>query len=224
MLNDFFLSVSSLDDSNVNLPPNMRILPNESNLSELNLTEQDILDQMKLIDTSKAYGLDSLPPMLIKEGGHSMCNLLLRLFTISLQTSRFPSIWKSANVTPLHKKDDTDIVSNYRPISILSTVSKIFEKIVFKYIYNHFKDNFVLSDFQSGFLPGRSTITQLIEVYHMFCASIDNGKEVRVIFLDISKAFDQVWHKGILHKLENAGITGQLHRRFQDYLTECQQR
>ena len=76
MLNDSFLSVSSFDDFNVNLPPDMRTLPNESNLSELNLTEQDILDQMKLLDTSKACRPDSLPPMLIKEGEHPMYKLL----------------------------------------------------------------------------------------------------------------------------------------------------
>ena len=109
-------------------------------------------------------------------------------------------------------------------MSLLSTVSKVFEKIVFKYVYNHLKDNFVLTDFQSGFLPGRSTVTQLIEVYHMFCSSIDNEKEVRVIFLDIAKAFDRVWHKGILHKLQKAGIDGNLLLWFESYLSDRRQR
>ena len=95
-------------------------------------------------------------------------------------------------------------------MSLLSIVSKVFQKIVFKYLYNHLKDIFVLTDFQSGFLPERSTVTQLIEVYHVFCSSIDNEKEVRVIFLDIAKEFDRVWHKGILSKLQKAGIDGNL--------------
>ena len=85
-------------------------------------------------------------------------------------------------------------------------------------MYNHLKDNFVLTDFPSGFLPGRST--QLIEVYHMFCSSIDNEKEVRVIFLDIAKGFDRVWHKGILHKLQKAGIDGNLLLWFESYLSD----
>ena len=115
-------------------------------------------------------------------------------------------------------------ISNYRPISLLNTLSKIFEKIVFKYIYNFFKTNFILTDYQSGFLPGRSTITQLVEVNHLFCQAIDRGNEVRVIFLDISKAFDKVWHKGLLYKLYLSGISGPLLSWFNSYLQDRKQR
>ena len=108
--------------------------------------------------------------------------LLQRVFNLSLNQAKFPLIWKSANVTPIHKNDSKSDISNYQPISILSVVGKVFEKIVFKYVYNHFKDNFLISTFQSGFLPGKSTTTQLIEVYHQFCKAVDNNKEVRVIF------------------------------------------
>ena len=146
------------------------------------------------------------------------------LFNMSLQQCEFPKIWKSANAIPLHKKDDRNLITNYLPVSLLSTVSKVFEKIVFKYVYNHLKDNFVLTDFQSGYLLGRSTVTQLIEVYHMLCSLIDNEKEVRVIFLDIAKEFDRVWHKGILHKLQKAGIDGNLLLWFESYLSDRRQR
>ena len=108
----------------------------------------------------------------------------------------------------MHKKDDRDLVTNYRPVSLLSTVSKVSEKIVFKYVHNLLKDNFVITDFRSGFLPGHSTITQLIEVYHMFCSSIDNEKE-ELYFLIYQKHLT-VWHRGILHKLQKAGIDGNL--------------
>ena len=92
-------------------------------------------------------------------------------------------------------------------------------------MYNHLKDNFVLTDFQSVFfLPGRSTVTQLIEVYHRFCSLIDNEKEVRVIFLDTAKAFDRVWHRVILHKLQKAGIDGNLLLWFESYLSARRQR
>ena len=89
---------------------------------------------------------------------------------------------------------------------------------MFKYVYNFFKDHFIINNFQSGFQAGRSTITQLLELHHHFCSAIDNQKEVRVIFLDIRKAFDKVWHRGIIHKLFLCGIRGKLLNWFKDYL------
>ncbi len=90
---------------------------------------------------------------------------------------------------------------------------------MFKYVYNFFKENFVLSVFQSGFQSGMSTVTQLLEIYHKFCEAVENGKEIRVIFLDISKAFDKVWHKGLIFKLKQCGISGKLLDWFEDYLS-----
>ena len=112
-----------------------------------------------------------------------------------------PNIWKEANVSPIHKKNDPSDVFNYRPISFLSTVSKVLEKIVHKYLFNFFRDNNVITAFQSGFVLGDSTVNQLIDIYNTFCKALDEGKEVRVIFCDISKAFDRVWHKGLLLNL-----------------------
>ena len=162
--------------------------------------------------------------MFIKEGGLIIATVLHRLFVLSLETAKVPKSFKQANVIPIHKKEVKTIVSNYRPISLLSTLSKILEKIVFKYVYNFFKDNFVLSIYQSGFQSGMSTVTQLIEVYHHFCQAVENGKEIRVVFLDISKAFDKVWHSGLLFKLEQCGIGGQLLAWFKDYLKDRIQR
>ena len=98
------------------------------------------------------------------------------------------------------------------------------ERIVYKYVYNYFKDNFVISLFQSGFLPGMSTVTQLLEVYHYFCKSVDEGKEIRVTFLDISKAFDRVWQKALIFKLWKCGICGNFLEWFVDYLRGRMQR
>ncbi len=115
-------------------------------------------------------------------------------------------MWKKANIIPLHKKDSMNVVSNYRPVSLLCVASKVFERIVFKRVFNFFLDNFVISDFQSGFQSGKSTTTQLLELYNQLCKAVDNGKEIRVVFLDIRNAFDKVWHKGLLHKLAMSGI------------------
>lgn len=84
-------------------------------------------------------------------------------------------------------------------------------------------DNFILNAHQSGFQKGKSTITQLIEVYHQFCQAVDTNKEMRKVFLDISKAFDKVWHIGLLYKLKKCGIGGGLLLWLKDYLSDRKQ-
>jgi hypothetical protein len=223
VFNEFFVSMSHVEDGHSTFNTVPRVF-NENDLSNLEIREQEVLDQLCCLDVSKSYGPDGVPPRLLKEGGRPLSIVLCRIFSLSLQTYKFPSMWKQANVTPLHKKDDQNEVSNYRPISLLSCVSKIFERIIFKHMYNHFRNNFILSDFQSGFLPGRSTTTQLIDVYHALCQAVDKEKEVRVVFLDIKKAFDKVWHKGLLYKLNQAGISGELLLWLKSYLSEREQR
>ena len=116
----------------------------------------------------------------------------LLLFNFSLSSGSVPRTWKQANVTPIHKKNDPSDESNYRPISLLSTVSKVLEKNVHKYLFNFFRDNNVITAFQSGFVPGDSTVNQLIDTYKTFCKALDEGKEVRALLCDITKAFDRV--------------------------------
>ena len=196
----------------------------DMSLEVVNITVQDVFDQLQTLDTSKAYGPDGIPPRLLKEAMDILADPLSRLYNLSLRKERFPSMLKMANVLPIHKKDDKDTCGNYRPVSLLSANSKIFEKIIFKYVFNYFKENLLISDCQSGFLPGTSTVTQLIEIYDSFCKAVSDGKEVRVVFLDISKAFDRVWHKGLLHKLKQFGINGSLLKWFEDYLKDRFQR
>jgi hypothetical protein len=136
----------------------------------------------------------------------------------------FPTQWKDANVSAIFKKGDPSLVNNYRPISLLSNIEKVFERLIFKHVYNFFLDNNILSPFQSGFVPGDSPVNQLTFIYHSFCKAIDEGKEVRAVFFDISKAFDRVWHKGLIAKLKSAGINGQLLKWFNSYLTNRRQR
>ena len=221
--NEFFLKASNLNTTDANLPTNLRILQ-LNDLTEIVVTESDVFDQLSVLDTSKAYGEDGIPPKLLKEGRKEISKSLCQLFNLSLQQCSVPRMWKKSNIVPIFKKDNASIISNYRPISLLSAVGKTMERIVFKYLYNHLTDNFILSENQSGFQPGRSTVTQLVEIFHEFCKSMEAGKEIRVVFLDISKAFDRVWHSGLLHKLQLAGVNGNLLAWFKDYLSERYQR
>ena len=87
-------------------------------------------------------------------------------------------------------------------------------------IFEYFQNNFLISVWQSGFIHGHSTVTHLVEMYHTFCQSVSSGKEIRVVFCDVSRAFDRVWHKGLLFKLEKCGITGSLLAWLKRYLQE----
>ena len=222
--NNFFLSASYVDDTNAIAPNANRIFDDGNGLSHINITLDDVEDQVKALDCSKSYGPDGISPVLIKEGGVTICSVLHKLFSLSMQLQKFPASFKKANVIPIHKKDLKNVVANYRPISLLNVNSKLFEKIIFKYVYNYFRENFILSSYQSGFQSGKSTVTQLTEVYHEFCSAVDNNKEIRVIFLDISKAFDKVWHRGLISKLKRCGIDGDLLKWFEDYLKNRLQR
>ena len=98
------------------------------------------------------------------------------------------------------------------------------EKLVHKHVFNFFLSNNTISSFQSGFVTGDSTVNQLVNMYNTFCKALDEGKEVRAVFLDISKALDRVWHRGLLQKLNYVGIRGRLLDWFSDYLTNRRQR
>ena len=146
------------------------------------------------------------------------------MFQASLWQEIVPQAWKRATVVPLHKKGDRCDINNYRPVSLLNTSGKLMEKIVFKYIYNFFRDFYIISIWQSGFIPGCSTVCQLIEIYNTFCKAVSDGKEIRVVFLDISRAFDRVWHRGLLKGLESIGVRGPLLKWIEHYLKDRQQR
>jgi hypothetical protein len=221
LLNDFFTAQSNLNDRDA-LPPS---LPTSiSSLSSIVFTTDEVKDILGCLPLGKASGPDDINNRILRELANELSAPLTSLFNKSLNEGYFPSSWKEANVCAIFKKGDPSQTNNYRPISLLSNIEKVLERLVFKRIYNFFLDNNFLSPFQSGFIPGDSPVNQLTFIYNSFCKAIDEGKEIRAIFFDISKAFDRVWHKGLLAKLKSAGITGNLLSWFSSYLTNRRQR
>ena len=143
-----------------------------------------------------------------------------------LESGIYPALWKRANVIPVHKKGSRQSKQNYRPISLLPIFGKIFEKIIFETIYCHLCDNDLLSVHQSGFRPGDSTINQLLAITHRIYSGFEEipSKESRAVFLDLSKAFDRVWHEGLLYKLECSGVSGNLLHLISNFLSNREQR
>ena len=146
-------------------------------LDPIIVTPEEVRDTLKSLPTGKAAGPDVINNRLLKELAQLLALPLSDLFNFSLSSGSVPHIWKQANVTPIHKKNDPSDVPNYRPISLLSTVSKVLEKIVHKYLFNFFRDDNVITPFQSGFVQGDSTVNQLIDINNTFCKALDEGKE-----------------------------------------------
>ena len=181
-------------------------------LSYLDFDVKDIMDIIGKLNPNKAHGHDGISIRMIQISREAIAKPLHLIFKNCLESSTFPAIWKKGNVIPVHKKGDKQILSNYRPISLLPIFSKIFERIIFDTIFKFIDQNDFFNPNQSGFRPGDSCIHQLISITHDIHKSYDTNpsQEVRALFLDISKAFERVWHKGLLYKIRNFGIEGNL--------------
>ena len=164
------------------------------------LNHNDISSIIKNLDSNKAHGCDNISIKMIQICGESIAFPLKLLFETALKEKKFPDIWKLANVVPVHKKEEKKLLKNYRPISLLPIFSKIFERVIYNSLFNHFVSNKLFTPSQSGFLAGDSCIAQLLSIIHEIQTSFDSNPpaDVKGVFLDISKAFDNVCHEGLL--------------------------
>ena len=161
---------------------------------------------------------------MLKICGDSFCRPLEVIFNDCLASGIYPSDWKKGNIVPVYKKNDKQRLNNYRPISLLPICRKIFERLIFNEMFGFFIENDLISQHQSGFKPGDSCINQLLSITHEIYQSFDEGFDVRSVFLDISKAFDKVWHDGIIFKMKQNGISGNLLNLLSNFLRNRKQR
>ena len=161
---------------------------------------------------------------MLKMSGDAIIEPLFKIFKNCLKCGIFPDDWKKGNIVPIFKKGDKQNIRNYRPVSLLPNCSKIFERIIYDNMLKYFLNNNLISPIQAGFRPGDSCINQLLSITHDIFTSFDNGLEVRGVFLDISKAFDKVWHDGLIYKLKQYGIKDKLLCLLIDFLKNRQQR
>ena len=205
--------------------PELRFLTN-SRLNAFDINLNEIYDIIIGLNPIKAHGPDIISSNMLKLCGMHLCVPLKIIFDNILKTGIFPDQWKEANVTPVHKKNDKQMISNYRPISLLPILAKVFERIIFKNLYNYLIHNNLITKNQSGFRPGDSCPNQLLSLVHQIHTAFNdkNCLEVRSVFLDMSKAFDKVWHEGLLFKLQQNGIEGNLLNLLKNYLSHRKQR
>ena len=209
-----------MDDRNTTLPP--FLCKSQNSLRQVSCTENELELLIQTLNLNKANGLDG--NRMLKSFSKSISKPLAILLNRSFSEGIFPDIWKTSGLVPIPKKGDKFSPSNYRPIALLSNVSKIQERIAFNNLYNHLLTSNLLYKYQSGFLPQHSTVFQLIDIYHNICQSFDNQQYSCMVFCDVSKAFDRVWHKGLIFKLKQHGIDGEFLKWITDYLSERQQK
>lgn len=184
---------------------------------DLSIDEDDVMKHLKSLDKSKGAGPDGIPPFFIANCATALAAPLTIIYNKSLSTGIFPSVWKAARVVPIHKSGDDTLVSNYRPISILSAFAKVFETLICPYIQSYFKQ--FITDHQHGFTKCRSTSSNLAAFMETVIESVDSNTQVDVIYTDFSKAFDKVSHSILIKKLAMYGFGGFVLQWIQSYLS-----
>lgn len=185
------------------------------------ITLEDVLWSIKKLRPKKSCGPDLIPPYILKGCGEIIAEPLLKLFTLSLDTNTFPDKWKEARVCPIYKSGDRRKITNYRPVSILCSPAKIFEQIMYKKLLD-----FVLIRLcaeQHGFVPRKSTVTNLLILADFVASNLDECLQTDVAYLDMTKAFDRVRHTTILQALCKFGVSYKTCLWFASYLYQRSQ-
>ena len=166
-------------------------------LTDIELSEDEVVSAIRNRHQNKAQGPDGIPGRLLIETSYQIAPSLCLLYNKSLHLGILPSEWKLANVVPIHKRCEKSYVENYRPISLLPLISKA----------------------QHGFVPGKSCVTQLIEVFEQIGHKLDKGEQIDVICIDMSKAFDKVSQSQLVDRLHDFGFRGNILKWFLSYLS-----
>ena len=191
IFNSFFVKQCSLINNDSSLPSKI-IKKTDNSLYSVKLSTENILPIINKLDSNKAYGHYEISIRMLKICVSSVCRPLQVIYKSCLERGKSPQEWKKANVVPVHKKNDKQLVKNYRPISLLLTCGKIFERILYNSLFDFLNQNDPISLAQSGIKPNDSCINQLLSITHEIYHSIDEGYEILGAFLDISKALDKV--------------------------------
>ena len=163
------------------------------------------------LDSARASCPDCIPVVVLKNYEPELSYILAKLFNKCLKESCFPDCWKVSSVVPVFKNNgDRSTAKNYRPVSLLSVFTRVFEKLVNNRIVDHLEKCGLFSDFQYGFRSSQSTADLLTAVSDRITRTFNRSGATRAVALDVSKAFDRVWHAGLLHKLKFYGISGQM--------------
>ena len=218
-MNEYFLNVASVLLSKLPSPCNIfsttsillknfymgkNVIPNCFMLNPI--SEQFVNTELSHLNINKSTGCDEIPARFLKDASSEIKGVITYLINLSICKNEFPDELKYAKVKPLFKKNKKTEVENYRPVSVLSTISKILERAVHVQLEQYLNDNNILYSHQSGFRKGHSTDTCLINLMDYIQKSISEGDYVGMVLIDLQKAFDTVDHIVLCKKLKLMGV------------------
>lgn len=214
---EYFMSVFN-QPTNTTPPINRQNLdPNSINIGRYHIDRQTIADKIRALP-NKAAGPDNIPNSFIKHCIQGLIEPLYLIFNKSLNEGYFPKTWKMAHVVPIFKSGNKNIVENYRPISKLCIIAKLFESIIFDFLYSDVRN--ILNVEQHGFMKKRSVDSNLFIYTEYILKNMNSRIQVDAIYTDFSKAFDKIDHTILLEKLAGVGVYGSLLKWFDSYVTD----
>ena len=187
------------------------------------VTEREVDRELSKLNENKSSGPDELKPKLLKLCKNQFVKPLTILYNKSIEAGEYPSEFKLAKVVSLYKKKSRYLPSNYRPISLLNSFNKIFERLVYNQMIKFIDKHKILYINQYGFRKDHSTTLALIDVVDTIKNALNRNEYAIGIFLDLEKAFDTINHKILLTKLEHYGFRGHVNSFLKSYLTERRQ-
>ena len=180
----------------------------EEALSEINITSAMVKEKLGKLKVNKSPGPDNIHPRALHEIRENITEIITIIFSTSLRTRTLPIEWKHAKVAAIYKKGNKTLPLNYRPVSLTAILCKTLESIIRDHVIKHMKENDLFSPKQFGFISGRSTTLQLLQVLDLWTQILDEGGNIDVLYCDFMKAFDKVPHKRLVHKVSKYGIKG----------------
>ena len=185
--------------------------------------EVEVFNLILMLNPKKKNGPNSIPTEILHLLANDICKPLSIIFNKSFASGECPDLLKMASTVPIFKKDSKLIVSNYRPISLLSNINKILEKLMFKRVYDFLEKYKCIYKLQFGFRSKHSTNHALVDITETIRAALDDKKIAGGIFVDLQKAFDTVNHEILIEKLSHYGIRGKTNDWFRSHLSNRMQ-
>ena len=223
--NNYFSSIAQDLQDNIpnygNYEEFVRGIPSSDSFFFKAVTHSEMLETLNSLNFTKSTGDFSIPKQIFSLIPHDLANILTSLINLTFETGVFPSSLKTVKVIPIFKNKGSNLeVNNYRPISLLSNIDKIFEKLVHKRVTSFLLKHNLFFNKQFGFRKCHSTNQALISLTETIRNSLDNGQFSCGVFIDLQKAFDTVDHNILLRKLELYGIRGTCNKWFRTYLKD----
>jgi hypothetical protein len=183
---------------------------NRAEMEDILITKEDVISAIRMCADKSSAGCDDIPNVFYRQCANEISFPLQVIFIQSLELGQLPDEWLISKVSPIFKKGSKLSAENYRPVSLTVVACRIFERIIRNHMLGYVLNSGLIRQNQHGFLPQRSTLTNLLNFLDTVTEKLDASCPVSAVYLDIAKAFDTIPHDKLLNKLNNLGVSKQL--------------